>query len=67
MFCRCLKCVLIVLGVALVVVAIFPVFAMFSIAEPLYTGLVAAKFLMLPLGAFALAGAAVLSAKTHRK
>jgi hypothetical protein len=67
MFCRCLECVLIVVGVALVAAAILPVFAMLPISDALQTGLTAAKFLMLPIGAFCLAGAAALSAKARRR
>jgi hypothetical protein len=67
MLCRCMECLLIVVGVACVVAAIFPVFAILPLSEGLQTGLVAAKFLMLPVGAFCLAGAAVLSAKAARK
>lgn len=67
MLCRCLEFALIVIGFALVAAAIFPVFSMLPISEGLQTGLVAAKFLMLPLGAFCLAGAAVLAARLNRR
>jgi hypothetical protein len=67
MFCRCLRWVLIVVGVALLTATFLPVFVMLPISEDVQTGLVAAKFLMLPAGAFCLAGAAALSAKLHRR
>jgi hypothetical protein len=67
MLCRCLRCVLIVVGVALLAAAVLPIFSMLPISEPLQTGLVSAKFLMLPLGAFSLAGAAALSARIQRR
>lgn len=67
MFCRCLECVLIVVGVALLAAAILPIFSMLPISEGLKTGLVAAKFVMLPLGAFCLAGATALWERAHRR
>lgn len=67
MVCQCLRWLLIVAGVAMLVAAIFPVFAMLPLSDGMSVALVSAKFLMLPVGAGCLAGAAGLSARVHRR
>jgi hypothetical protein len=67
MLCKCWRCLLIVVGVLLLTASIFPVFVMLPMSDGLRTGLVLAKLLMLPVGAFCLAGAAALSSRARRK
>lgn len=63
MCCRCFRIVLVVLGSALLFVSVFPILAFVHVGEPLETGLMAAKLVMLPVGAVCLLGAAGLQAR----
>lgn len=58
---RFIRALLVVLGSAMVLFAALPVLAFVHFEEPLQTDLMAAKLLLLPVGAVCFAVAAVLS------
>jgi hypothetical protein len=57
---RCISGLLLGIGSVLVFFAVFPVLVFVHFGEPLQTGLMASKLLLLPVGALCLAGAAML-------
>jgi hypothetical protein len=59
---KCFRMTLLVLGSVLLFVAVFPVMAFVNVGEPWQTGLMAAKLLLLPVGACLLLGAAAMEA-----
>lgn len=63
MVTRCVRGVLVLLGVSLLVVAVLPLAAVLPIPEQYQTAFVSSKLLMLPVGALCPAAAAGLSAK----
>lgn len=63
---RCIRMFLLVVGVVLLFVAVFPVMAFVELGEPMQTAFVALKLVMLPVGAICLLGAAGLQAKLRR-
>lgn len=68
MGCRCLHGLLLVLGCALLVAALFPVFGLLRLDETWRPAFMAAKLLvMLPVGALCLFGAASLSGRLRRR
>jgi len=64
---RCVRGLLLVVGIALLVVGFLPVFAVVSVPEGWSTLLIASKLIMLPIGAICLMGAAGLQARYGRR
>ena len=63
---RCIRVLLLVIGSVLIFFAAFPVMAFLHFEDSLQTELIASKLLLMPFGAFCLAGAAMLSRDSVR-
>ena len=57
---RCVWLLLVSLGSALLIVAVFPIFEYLRLEEPWQTALVASKLIMLPAGVICFVGATAL-------
>jgi len=64
---RCVRGLLLVVGIALLVVGFLPVFAVVPVPEGWSTLLIASKLIMLPIGALCLMGAVGLRARYGRR
>ena len=67
MCARCLQVLLVLVGVALLTMALLPVAGVLGIPEAYLRAFMSAKLLMLPVGAFCLGGAAALQTKLSRR
>ena len=64
---RCLRWLLMVVGLSLLTVAVVPFMALLHIHAPWETAFVAAKLTMLPVGALCLIGASMLTTHLRRR